>query len=176
MKFRLSSLATALVAAAWLAGCASTNVSEPASGGTASSGGGSQPSAESKVTTVNTGSSNSTDVAAAEQRLASAIYFDFDSSLVKPEYNGTIDGYAKLMRRGGQERLTVEGHADERGGHEYNLALGQRRAEAVRKALALLGVKEDQIEAVSYGEERPVAQGHDEESWSKNRRAEFKLR
>ena len=160
----------------WLAGCASTNVSDPASGGSAAGGAaGSQPGAQSQVATVNAGSSSSGDLAAAEQGLARVIYFDFDSSMVKPEYNGTIDGYAKLLRQG-QRKVTIEGHADERGGHEYNLALGQRRAESVRKSLSLLGVKEDQVEAVSYGEERPIAQGHDEESWAKNRRAEFRLR
>lgn len=175
MKFRLSPLAATFAAAVWLAGCASTNVSEPAAGGAAGAAGGSQPGAQSQVASVNAGSSNAGSVAAAEQGLAPVIYFDFDSSLVKPEYNGTINGYAKLLRQG-QSKLTIEGHADERGGHEYNLALGQRRAESVRKTLALLGIKEDQVEAISYGEERPVALGQDEESWGKNRRAEFKLR
>lgn len=175
VKFRLTPFAAAFVAAVWLAGCASTNVSQPASSGSTAATGDAKPAAQSQVATVNTGSSDGANVAAADQKLASVVYFDFDSSIVKPEYNGTIDGYAKLLRQG-QRKLTIEGHADERGGHEYNLALGQRRAESVRKSLELLGVKEDQVEAISYGEERPVAQGHDEESWAKNRRAEFKVR
>lgn len=175
MKFRLTPFAAALVAAVWLAGCSSTKVNEPsATGGTAANGG-NQQAAQSQVATVNTGSSNAGNLDAAERGLAQVVYFDFDSSIVKSEYNGTIEGYAKLLRQG-QRKLTVEGHADERGGHEYNLALGQRRAESVRKSLELLGVKDDQVEAVSYGEERPVAQGQDEESWAKNRRAEFKVR
>jgi peptidoglycan-associated lipoprotein len=70
----------------------------------------------------------------------------------------------------------IEGHTDERGGSEYNLALGQKRAEAVRRALELLGVRENQIEAVSYGKERPAAAGSNEEAWAKNRRAELILR
>lgn len=175
MKFRRVSLATALVAAAWLAGCASTRVGEPAAGSATAGTASSQQSAQSQVTTVDAGSPNASSLAAAEQGLAPVIYFDFDSSLIRPEYHGTIDGYAKLLRNDRQRRLTIEGHADERGSHEYNLALGQRRAEAVRKALQLLAVNDDQLEAISYGEERPAVQGTGEEVWSKNRRAEFRL-
>ena len=72
--------------------------------------------------------------------------------------------------------MAVEGHTDERGGREYNLALGQKRAEAVRRALGLLGVTDAQVEAVSFGKEKPAAQGSDETSWAKNRRAELSYR
>ena len=87
-----------------------------------------------------------------------------------------IDGHAKLLAANRSKRLVVEGHSDERGGREYNLALGQKRAEAVAKSLALLGVPESRIEAVSFGEERPAVAGSDESAWSRNRRAELKDR
>jgi peptidoglycan-associated lipoprotein len=104
------------------------------------------------------------------------IYFDFDSYAVKDEYRGTIDTYAKALTADRKKHLVVEGHTDERGGREYNLALGQKRAEAVSKALGLLGAGDAQVEAVSYGKERPAAQGSDEAAWAKNRRAELNYR
>lgn len=104
------------------------------------------------------------------------IYFDFDSYVVKDEYRGVIDSYAKTLAADRKKRLSVEGHTDERGGREYNLALGQKRAEAVVKSLALLGAGESQVEAVSFGKERPAVQGSDEAAWAKNRRAELNYR
>jgi peptidoglycan-associated lipoprotein len=105
--------------------------------------------------------------------LGKVIYFDFDSYVVKDEYRGTIDSYAKALAADRKKHLSVEGHTDERGGREYNLALGQKRAEAVVKSLALLGAGASQVEAVSFGKERPAAQGSDEAAWAKNRRAEL---
>jgi peptidoglycan-associated lipoprotein len=104
------------------------------------------------------------------------VYFDFDSFSIKDEYRAVVESHAKALVANKQKRLTIEGHTDERGGREYNLALGQKRAEAVQKALVLLGVSEGQLESVSYGEERPAAQGSDEAAWAKNRRAELKDR
>ena len=104
------------------------------------------------------------------------VYFDFDSFSIKDEFRPIVESNAKLLSANKQKRMTIEGHTDERGGREYNLALGQKRAEAVQKALVLLGVGEGQLESVSYGEERPAAQGGDEVSWAKNRRAELKDR
>jgi peptidoglycan-associated lipoprotein len=104
------------------------------------------------------------------------VYFDFDSFVIKDEFKGLLDGHAKVLVRDGNKRLVVEGHTDDRGGREYNLALGQKRAEAVLRSLTLLGVSDRQVEAVSFGEERPAAAGSDEASWSKNRRAELKDR
>lgn len=104
------------------------------------------------------------------------VYFDFDSYAVRPEFNGLIDGHAKFLSGNSQRRVNLEGHTDERGGREYNLALGQKRAEAVQKSLVLLGATAEQIEAVSYGEERPSATGSNEDAWAKNRRAELKDR
>lgn len=103
-----------------------------------------------------------------------SIYFDFDSVEIKPEYQATIEAHAKFLRENRQRRIVLEGNADERGSREYNLALGQKRAEAVRRALALLGVNDNQLEAVSLGEEKPRALGHDEAAWAENRRADIR--
>lgn len=108
--------------------------------------------------------------------LPRVIYFDFDSNVVKEEFRSAIEGHAKRLVAAKNKKIIVEGHTDERGGREYNLALGQRRAEAVQKSLTLLGVSGEQVEAVSFGEERPAAQGSNEEAWAKNRRAEIKDR
>jgi peptidoglycan-associated lipoprotein len=116
------------------------------------------------------------DSAADASGLTRVIYFDFDSFVVKDEFRGAVDAPAKRLTAAKTKKVIIEGHTDERGGHEYNLALGQKRAEAVQKSLTLLGVSADQIEAVSFGEERPVVQGANEEAWAKNRRAEIKDR
>jgi peptidoglycan-associated lipoprotein len=104
------------------------------------------------------------------------VYFDFDSYVIKDEFKGLIDGHAKALSASAGKHIVVEGHTDERGGREYNLALGQKRAEAVLHSLTLLGVADKQLEAVSFGEERPVDPGHDEAAWARNRRAELKDR
>jgi peptidoglycan-associated lipoprotein len=104
------------------------------------------------------------------------VYFDFDSFVVKDEFRPVVEGNAKALSVDRKKRVVVEGHTDERGGREYNLALGQKRAEAVLKSLTLLGVQDGQLEAVSYGEERPAAAGSDESAWAQNRRAELKDR
>ena len=112
-------------------------------------------------------------MAAPAQRV---VYFDYDSFVIKDEFKGLLDNHAKVLARQAGKRMVIEGHTDERGGREYNLALGQKRAESVAKSLSLLGVPETQVEAVSFGEERPAAQGADESAWSRNRRAELKDR
>ena len=104
------------------------------------------------------------------------VYFDFDSYTVKDEYRPVIEAHAKLLNADRSKKEVIEGHTDERGGSEYNLALGQKRAESVLKSLTLLGVSGNQLEAVSYGKERPASEGHDEAAYAKNRRAELKVR
>ena len=104
------------------------------------------------------------------------VYFDFDSYVVKPEFQSVIESHARYLAANKSRRMMLEGHTDERGGREYNLALGQRRAEAVRRALGLLGVTDSQVEAVSFGKEKPAASGLDEATMSKNRRAEINYR
>jgi peptidoglycan-associated lipoprotein len=107
---------------------------------------------------------------------ARIIYFDFDSYVVKPEFQSAIEGHAKYLSANKSRKMTIEGHTDERGGREYNLALGQKRAEAVRRALGLLGVSDAQVEAVSFGKEKPAVSGSDEVAMAKNRRAEINYR
>jgi len=104
------------------------------------------------------------------------IYFDYDSYVIKPEYQSLLASHANYLKAASNRRIAVEGHTDERGGREYNLALGQKRSEAVRRALALLGVSDSQVEAVSFGKEKPADSGSGESAWAKNRRAEIAYR
>lgn len=108
--------------------------------------------------------------------MARVVYFDYDSFEVRPEYASTLEANAKYLAANRSRRLALEGHTDERGGREYNLALGQKRAEAVRRALTLLGVSDAQVEPVSFGEEKPAMNGFNEASYAKNRRVEFTYR
>ena len=101
------------------------------------------------------------------------VYFDFDSFVIRPEFQLLIESHAKYLKADRSRQITIEGHTDERGGREYNLALGQKRAEAVRRSLGLLGVPDGQMEAVSFGKERPAASGNSESAMAKNRRAEI---
>ena len=104
---------------------------------------------------------------------AKVIYFDYDSYIVKPEFQAVIEVHAQFLKSSQRARVSLEGHTDERGSREYNLALGQKRADAVRQSLTLLGVSAAQIESVSFGEEKPAVAGSDEAAYAKNRRAEF---
>ena len=104
------------------------------------------------------------------------VYFEYDSFTLSDNARAALDANAKLLRENASLEVSLDGHCDERGTAEYNQALGQKRAEAVVKSLALLGAGEGQIEAVSFGKERPVADGHDEAAWARNRRAELKDR
>jgi peptidoglycan-associated lipoprotein len=103
-----------------------------------------------------------------------SIYFDYDSNAVKDEYRGLVQAHSRYLADKRDSRIRIEGNCDERGSREYNLALGQRRAESVKKVMTVLGVTEARIETVSYGEEKPVAPGHDESAWAQNRRADIK--
>lgn len=102
-----------------------------------------------------------------------AVYFDYDSSQVNSEETVKVETVAAALEQNPNARVIVEGHCDERGSREYNLALGERRALAVRSYLTSLGVGPDRVQTRSMGEESPVAMGHDESAWSQNRRAEF---
>ena len=104
------------------------------------------------------------------------MYYDFDKYDVKDEYKPMVEAHAKYLRENPQARMLIQGNTDERGSREYNVGLGQRRSESVKKMMVLLGVKSEQIEAVSWGEEKPRAGGHDETSWTENRRSDFAKR
>ena len=102
------------------------------------------------------------------------VYFDYDSFTLKPEARAVLERNAAHLQANKKFKVQLEGHTDERGGREYNLALGQKRAETVRRALTLLGVSDAQVEAVSFGKEKPAAAGADEAAYAKNRRVEIK--
>ena len=129
--------------------------------------------AQSGVTGLDADKSNAD---AALQSTARVIYFDYESLLIRPECQSAIDANARLIKADQAKKVAIEGHTDERGGREYNLALGQKRAEAVRSALGLLGVSDNQMEAVSFGKEKPAVQGSTEAAMEKNRRAEISYR
>ncbi len=165
----------ALASVAVVAGCASTKLDKPAE-------------VEKKDVTTQTTTSQATpdtgnstvattDLSgqnAPPPTLDRVIYFDFDSYAVKDEFRPIVEAHAKLLKANSSAKEVAEGHTDERGGSEYNLALGQKRAEAVVQQLKTLGVGDSQLEAVSYGKERPAVDGHDEAAWAKNRRVELR--
>lgn len=132
-----------------------------------------QPETDSRtVSTVSTGSTDPLNDPQGELAKRS-IYFDFNSYVVKDEYQSVVQAHARYLNKNKNRRILIQGNTDERGGREYNLALGQKRAEAVRKSMSLLGVSESQLEAVSFGKEKPRALGSDEASWAENRRADI---
>ena len=99
-----------------------------------------------------------------------SVFFDFDQYVIKDEFRPLVEAHARFLVANGKMKMLIQGNDDERGSREYNLALGQKRADALRKSLTLLGAKEDQIESVSLGEEKPRNAGHDEAAWAENRR------
>ena len=107
--------------------------------------------------------------------LLERIYFAYDADEISADQRAVLDAKLPILLANPRVHIRVAGHTDERGSREYNLALGQKRAEAVQKSLTLLGVSADQVEAVSFGEERPAVTGANEEAWSKNRRGEFEI-
>ena len=179
---RLSTTFAALAAAIVLSACASRvplDVKPPVESRTgqttalaAGAGGTAAPAPQSQVATVDLARQTAEEA----NRAGRVVYFDFDSFVVKDQFRPIIEAHSKALNANAQRRIVIEGHTDERGGREYNLALGQRRAEAVMRAMTLLGAKEAQIEAVSFGEERPAAQGSTEEAWAQNRRAEINVK
>jgi len=105
-----------------------------------------------------------------------SVYFDFDSYTVKDDYQPLLEAHARYLRSHPDRHVLIQGNTDERGTSEYNLALGERRSQAVLRDLETLGVPDSQLEAVSFGKEKPVALGHDEASWAQNRRADLVYR
>jgi peptidoglycan-associated lipoprotein len=172
---RTISIALLLAGTMLLAGCPKKhNVNEPPVAGTQvpdSSGNGSEG--------ASTSSSALGDTAAAARSLNSAplakkiIYFDFDKSEIKQEYADIVTSAARNLTGNSNLKLKLEGNTDNRGTREYNIGLGERRAQAVRRALMLQGVAESQLATTSFGSERPAAEGDDESAWSQNRRVEL---
>lgn len=165
----------ALSVAALMAGCSSgVKLDENASAGGANGGANTSGSASGVAGVDLTGSQIDAD--GGPKGVGRVVYFDFDSFIVKSDAQGLVDANARFIKADASRKVTVEGHTDERGGREYNLALGQKRAEAVRRSLNLLGVSDSQVEAVSFGEEKPAVSGSNESAYSQNRRAEISYR
>lgn len=169
----ITRFALAALAAAALAGCSTTQLDETPKApvedrkpvATKTDDG--KPVTQTQVASVDLGAE--LDAAVRDKRV---IYFDFDSYVVKDEFRSTVEAHAKRLNQGKAKKVSLEGHADDRGSREYNLALGQKRAEAVMQQLSLQGVGAGQAEPVSFGKERPAVQGTGEAVWAKNRRVE----
>ena len=173
MKTRVLSLCIpiALLAAG---GCATQSKNDEASSSTPSST--SRPSSSSPSQAAAPSSRAMRGVVtrdAAGKPTNRSVYYDFDQSTLSAADRKLVEAHAQYLRQHPDLKVRVEGNADERGSKEYNLALGQRRAESVTKAMEILGVHEQRVEAVSYGEEKPKATGHDENSWAENRRSDI---
>lgn len=122
------------------------------------------------------GSSDGQEASDRQRLLAQVIYFDYDHSDIRSDQRSRIKDNADIVKRWSNWSLTIEGHCDERGTNEYNLALGERRATAAKNAMVAEGVASGRLSTVSFGEERSADPGHTESAWSRNRRAEFKVR
>jgi peptidoglycan-associated lipoprotein len=161
-----------LVGACALTACAS-KPSKPATSGEAGMAGAAEGAGAANANAGN--ASGDEEVAGPQAGLLAkrTVYFDFDSSEIKGEGTDIVAAHAKYLAANPAARVRLEGHTDERGSREYNIGLGERRAQSVRRALLLQGAADAQISTVSYGEERPAVAGHDEAAWAKNRRVEF---
>ena len=166
-----------VVAFVALGACRKDNTLPDSNTQTAVEGGGSSTGAS----TAGQGSSSGITGSELEQARARAlqtlvIYFDYDQAEIKPEFTQVVQAHGQRLASNANMQVRLEGHTDERGSREYNIGLGERRAQAVRRALMLAGAQASQITTVSYGEERPAATGSDEESWRLNRRVEIVYR
>jgi peptidoglycan-associated lipoprotein len=175
----MKNLLMALGLACMLAACG-TNVplsDVPVSDATAKpvSGQG-NPASTGSVNSTTVAPVSLTDVSSADKAVLAGrvVYFDYDSFVIKPEFQSLIAEHARYIKAQSGRKVAIEGHTDETGGREYNLALGQKRADAVRSALGILGVPQGQMEAVSFGKEKPAMAGSSEEAYAKNRRTEIR--
>ena len=176
---KIVSMACLFAAAALLAGCPkkATTVEPPTAGSQVPGAGGAGGSEAGSTSTSPLGG-DAGNLAGGpgggpNASVGRIIYFDFDKSDIRPEFAAVISGNAQFLAAHPGAKLKLEGNTDERGTREYNIGLGERRAQAVRRALLLQGAIDAQISTVSYGEERPAISGHDEAAWSKNRRVEI---
>lgn len=167
--------ALAVASALLLAACSSTPIAE-APVADANARGATPPAANAQSSVAPVTAARAPDDALGPNNAGRVVYFDYDSYAIRPEFRPVLDAHASFLRSHRDRKLTVGGHTDERGGREYNVALGQQRADAVRQALQLMGANPSQIEAVSFGEEKPMEAAHEETAWSRNRRAELAYR
>ncbi len=131
------------------------------------------PAPSNSDSAANANAARERAMAAARNTIEARIYFDFDKSDLRDDAKSALDAKLPILRANPNMRIRIEGNCDERGSEEYNMALGQRRAAAAKRYLTNYGIDASRIDVISYGSERPVAQGHDESSWSQNRRDEF---
>ncbi len=166
MKSRIAKSLTIAAMAAVLAACSSVPLDDTAGQGTGTGQG---------TTGGTAGTGQILDPFNPQSILAQqrSVYFDFDSYTVSDQYRGLVDTHARYLASHPQQRIRIEGNTDERGGSEYNLALGQRRADAVRRIMTLVGVSDGQIETISFGKEKPKATGSSEADFAENRRADI---
>ena len=171
MKNTQSRLLASLIAALIVGGCASDKPT--ASTASSSQSGTAAQSTTAAATTKPAAPTSTTQTSTAIAKPAgAAVYFDFDSYSVKDQYTNVVRSNADYFAKS-NTALELDGNADERGSREYNMALGQKRADAVKRALTVLGVKGDRIETISFGEDKPKATGRDESAWAENRRVDF---
>ncbi|HKE94987.1 MAG TPA: peptidoglycan-associated lipoprotein Pal [Povalibacter sp.] len=169
---RAVQLVAILISAVALSGCPKKHQNLPDAGAQAVEGGASTSGATNNdVSGAGLGADQ--QAIQALQRAGTIIYFDFDRAEIKPEFVPIVTAHAQFLNANPARKLRLEGHSDERGSREYNIGLGERRAQAVKRALLLQGVNETQLTTVSYGEERPAVQGSDEAAYAKNRRVEL---
>ena len=176
----------AAIAAVFLAGCASQETQPEApiddkGAATASAGGATTSGVGGSGVGGTTASGGAVGTGAGGSPLRDpanilskrSVYFDFDSFVVKDEFRPLVEAHARYLVANRGTRMIIQGNTDERGSREYNIALGQKRADAVKRTMTLLGAQEAQIESVSYGKEKPKNPGHDESAWAENRRADI---
>ena len=170
MKTRRSRAALAAAALFLVAGCASQSTTPEQAAPQAAAQPAAQPSATPPA------SAPAASPAPRDPRDGYAkrsVYYEFDGYDVKAEYRPLVEAHAQFLKQNPSARITIEGNCDERGSREYNVALGQRRAESVMKMMTLLGVRDGQIESVSFGKEKPRVAGNSEAAWAENRRSDF---
>lgn len=184
----MKKIAFAAIVAIVLAGCSSNPTTAPVedksaatdpASTAAASGTTTRPANTGGVTGANTGAGTGASSGSAALRDPNNIlskrniFFEFDSFVVSDQFKPLVEAHARYLVANRTARVTLHGHGDERGAREYNIALGQRRADAVKRMMTLLGAQEIQIETVSFGEEKPRNAGHDEGAWAENRRVDI---
>lgn len=171
---KISSLATLALLAMAVAGCAKNTIPDPEATGADTQLDGDASTDGYGAGGLGAGETIDDDLMGMDGEMAMVIYFDFDQSELRAEYTDLLARHATHLANNSRVSARLEGHADERGSREYNIGLGERRSQTVRRMLLIQGASADQISTVSFGEERPAAVGSDEESYAQNRRVEIK--
>jgi peptidoglycan-associated lipoprotein len=180
----MNKFAIAALVALFLVGCQSTpttapvedksSTTDPAASSAGTSGASTAGTSTGGVSGSATGSGTSNPLKDPNNILSKrSIYFEFDSFTIADQYKPIVEAHARYLQANRNARVTLQGHADERGSREYNIALGQKRADAVKRMMTVMGVQESIVETVSFGKEKPRNMGHDEAAWAENRRVDI---